>query len=709
MFSKISEIRNNIPIRNRIIALEVIISTFVVVVVILLLFTISSAHRNVLDNHKSNTDDLFKISEFIENIYGVIIKSHIISENTLSEDLVDYALQIDLLDVYLNNFRKDIDASQKEIYDKLLYEADNYVAIIKEINSLELQGRYDKVNAVKINKELHSFNKLHDIIEQLLKANNNKIEQTNKKIRSLERYTFRKIYISGSLLLVLIIVLFSLTFSGLKVYADKLYDNTSKLNVGQIPEKQLQINENELGRIAHLVNVVISKMFNLTMFANSLTESNYNVDSESIKDTGVLGDAMVSLRNTLKLKQEEETKRKSEENIRNWTNSGHTLFGEILRQRSQGIKPLTDDIIKNLVNYLEANQGGLFTINDNEIELISAFAYDRKKFIERKIKMGDGLVGTVALEKNTIFLDEIPKDYIEIESGLGDASPKNLLIVPLNFEDEILGVVEIASFKTIKPHEIKFVEELGQSIASTLLTVKINARTEQLLNESQKQSNELALREIEARSNLEKIKAAQELAKVREADLTGILSAVDNTLMKGEYELDGTLISVNDRHLQTMGYQLREIKGKNIEIFIPDKELEEFRRIWKSVAAGVPRQIEVERRTKKGDVLWLVNQYTPVTDASGEISKILYLAHDVTHYKIGEGSIQHAEQKENKLKAKKLKDEIEKRKADLKKIAKEISKLKEEKKDFIEKNTDNEVDKKYSEWLNSVCDKEGKS
>jgi len=82
-----------------------------------------------------------------------------------------------------------------------------------------------------------------------------------------------------------------------------------------------------------------------------------------------------------------------------------------------------------------------------------------------------------------------------------------------------------------------------------------------------------------------------------------------------------------------MGYQLSEIKGKNIEMFIPHDELEEFRKIWKNVVEGNSRQIEVERRTKSGDLIWLVNQYTPVQDEKGTISKVLYLAHDVTIYK----------------------------------------------------------------------------
>ncbi len=618
---------------------------------------------------------------------------------------VDYALKIDLLNIYLSNFRKEVDLSQTEIYDQLLYEADNYISIIKEINSLELQGKYDKANEVKVEKELQSFNKLHSIIEDLLQSKNKRIEANDLKVENLENNTLRIVFLGGILLLLIITFMFFFAFWGLGTYMNQLYKNLTIFGAGQLPEKELVVNDNELGKVAGLVNIFVERLYHITVFTNTLNRGDYNIENKKLEEIGILGAAVLNLRDTLRKKQKEEDATKAEEKIRSWTNSGHALFGEILRQRSEGIKSLTDDIIRNLVHYLSANQGGLFLINNDEVELISAFAYDRKKIIERKFKVGDGLVGMVALEKNTIFLDEIPKDYIEIESGLGDASPKSLVIVPLSFEDEVLGVVEIASFQKIKPYEIQFVEELGRSIASTLLTVRINARTEQLLDESQKQSNELALREIEARSNLEKIKTAQELAKKREADLSGILSAVDNTLMKGEYELDGTLISVNDRHLLTMGYQLREIKGKNIEIFIPENELEGFRKIWKSVISGIPRQIEVERRTKQGDVLWLINQYTPVTNSSGEISKVLYLAHDITRYKIGSGKKQtkiNENYNDNLLKAEELENEIAKRKENLEQIEQKISKLQKYQEDSINKETDTEVQKLYTEWLSSI-------
>jgi PAS domain S-box-containing protein len=644
MFKKLIEIRNNILLGNRIKMFLATISILILILTLVSIRSVSNINSQVDKINEQDIKSLVKLSGLIENIYGILIESHIVDEKSLNENAIENSVNLDLVNTYLTEYEQSItDQAQRSSYDAFVVEFQNYLNILRDIKSLSIKGNSQLVSKLKSDSEYKSYKKLQSIIKTMMETVVSGLQTNNEQITLLKRKAFIWIYIVSIIAIILVVMLTFYIFKDVRTTMDSLLKNLKVLEQGQIPESMLGVYGNEVGVMSNLTNGLTKNMAKLNKFANDISKGNYSSEYEFAGENDLLGKALVNLRNSLIISKEEDEKRKIDDERRNWTNRGHAIFGEILRQRSRELSQLTDDIIKNLVYYLKSNQGGLFVINDSidlpKIELISAFAYDRKKFMERSINIGDGLIGTVALERNTVYLKEIPEGYIEIESGLGESSPKFLLIVPLKFEDEILGIVELASFKEFLDYEIKFVEELAQSIASTLLTAKINARTGLLLEESRKQSENLALQEVEARQNIEEMRAAQELAQRREADLSGILLAVDNTLMKGEYELDGTLISVNNRHLQTMGYQLKEIKGKNIEMFIPKDELAHFRKVWANVVAGNPRQLEVKRRTKTGEELWLINQYTPVTDISGRISKILYLAHDITEYKRSEEEI----------------------------------------------------------------------
>ena len=92
-----------------------------------------------------------------------------------------------------------------------------------------------------------------------------------------------------------------------------------------------------------------------------------------------------------------------------------------------------------MVKYTNSNQGGVFIVNDNDkdnigLEMSSCYAYDRQKFINRQIEVGEGLVGRCYQEQERIFLTDIPEDYIKISSGLGEATPTCLLVIPLAYK-----------------------------------------------------------------------------------------------------------------------------------------------------------------------------------------------------------------------------------------------------------------------------------
>jgi transcriptional regulator with GAF, ATPase, and Fis domain len=235
-----------------------------------------------------------------------------------------------------------------------------------------------------------------------------------------------------------------------------------------------------------------------------------------VGEKDVLGISLLTMRNNLKTSADEDKKR-------NWATEGLAKFVDILRSNNSKTSNLSENILTNLVKYLKANQGTMFVVNDeNEkdvhLELVACYAYDRKKHVEKRIEIGEGLVGQAYLEKDIIFLTDVPDNYVAITSGLGDANPRCVLIVPLKMNEKVYGIIEIASFVPFEKYMIEFTEKLGESIASTIAATKINDRTSSLLAQTQIQAEEMRSQEEEMRQNMEELQATQEEMGRKEND-----------------------------------------------------------------------------------------------------------------------------------------------------------------------------------------------
>lgn len=280
--------------------------------------------------------------------------------------------------------------------------------------------------------------------------------------------------------------------------------------------EELDINTNdELEEMSDSLNQVVEGMRKSESFALEIGEEKFDNDFHTLSDKDRLGGALIKMRDNLSESKKIEAKRKEEEELRNWATEGIAKFAEILRKDQDNLKSLSYNLMSHLVDYLNVNQGALFVLNnDNEEEpvfsLTAAIAYDRDKYMNKDIRIGEGLVGRCVYERKTIYITKVPDNYIQITSGLGNANPSCVLIVPCSLNDEVYGVIEIASFEELKPHEIEFVEKLGESIASTISSVRVTEKTAKLLKASQIQREELASQEEELRQNLEEMQATQE-------------------------------------------------------------------------------------------------------------------------------------------------------------------------------------------------------
>lgn len=204
----------------------------------------------------------------------------------------------------------------------------------------------------------------------------------------------------------------------------------------------------------------------------------------------------------------------------NWVTKGKEKISDILRVHTR-IDDLAEATIEGIISYCGAVQAAFYILEGDTLRTVTQYAYDRKRFEKDEIKIGRGLIGAAAYEKQLIYRTEIPDDYFTITSGLiGRSKPKSLLIIPLRQEEEVQGVIEVSFFQPSLPdHYMLLAEEIGTMVGSTLYNLKINERTEALLKESQQMTATLRKNEEQLNENAREMREAKENLEITNSEL----------------------------------------------------------------------------------------------------------------------------------------------------------------------------------------------
>ncbi len=280
------------------------------------------------------------------------------------------------------------------------------------------------------------------------------------------------------------------------------------------------LRSDEIGEINHSLNQLVDGTNKVSEFAGAIGKGDFSTDFEALGEEDVLGNSLLQMRENLQ-KVAREDKRRA------WSNEGFARFMNLMRNHQTEIKEMTQALIPELVKYLDANQGGIYILeeaSDDEgyLELNAMYAWNKIKSLDQKIYVeedyAEGLIGQAYLEKEPIYLTEVPDDFVRITSGLGEANPTSILIQPLVYNEKVFGVLEIASFRNYESFELEFVAKLAESIASSVASLKVNQKTMRLLEETQQQTEEISTKEEELRQNMEEMQATNEEMRRKEAE-----------------------------------------------------------------------------------------------------------------------------------------------------------------------------------------------
>lgn len=336
------------------------------------------------------------------------------------------------------------------------------------------------------------------------------------------------IVVMSSVLILFFLIGFTIiTIRSLRKSIQKPVNLINTLASGELPDKIGESND-ELNEILNAGKKLTSNIQSASQFALAIGEGDLDKSYKEASDKDVLGKSLLHMRDRLK-------EIALEEQRRNWATAGIAELGNILRSTGDSEK-LYLDVLSYLIKYVKANQGALYLVDEANqqtvLKLVSCYAYNKKKYIDQTIEPGQGLIGQAYLEKQPIFIKEVPKDYVRITSGLGDAPPRSILISPLMLNDEVFGILEMATFKEFEKYEQDFVKLAADQIASIVASVKNNERTAILLKESQQQTEEMRSQEEEMRQNMEELSATQEEMGRKEKEYMSRIQLLEEALSK---------------------------------------------------------------------------------------------------------------------------------------------------------------------------------
>jgi PAS domain-containing protein/HAMP domain-containing protein len=621
-------------------------------------------------------DQIHNVENIVEDHDRVLLSKYMLS---LRRREKDYLLRKDLK--YRQKFNNLIEEFKYELKkgrasdfrkrEELIKALDTYQSLFMKVISKDIQIGFTENKAVKTKKGLSNSSSVLDEI-------NHNVREIEKKLASIHEIIYKQskkeidqavmtlFIILGSLSLVILVILLR-DSRYIVTSIKKLRNYISRLGKGELPQKIKVAGKDEISDMKHSINNLTQNLRNTRDFANEVGNGNFESEVNVFENKGELGGSLIEMRKKLLQVSQEQEKQQREAEQRIWINEGISKFSEILKQRDIDINEIAFQVISTLVKYLEANQGGIYLKNEEESEetvfdMVAAFAYNRRKFVNKQIWLNEGMVGTCAMEGETMFMTDVPKEYIQITSGLGKATPRCLILVPMKREEEVLGVIEIASFQKLEQYQVHFVERIAENVASTLYSIRMNQRTEALLERTQQQAEEMKSQEEELRQNMEELTATQERMASREKELEeslelkeeelqnamkkasqnekelkentalleSMLEGLKKALVLAQFSTSGHLITSNQIYKKLF---LSE-SDEEVHTFwdtIHQQEKAHFKNKWKQIVKGEVFRGTIRNETSEGNFCYMKTAFIPLTNEEGEIFRILYLSQVITN------------------------------------------------------------------------------
>ena len=352
-------------------------------------------------------------------------------------------------------------------------------------------------------------------------------------------------YLIGIAVTIFVIIL-ALFFSKFISNPLKLLKNTAKLIALGDLSQSIDLNQkDEIGQLANSFREMGAGIREKVEQAKQIAGGNYSNKLEPKSEKDELTISLNTMMDTLSDSFREKEKQ-------NWLKTGMTELNDRMRGQ-KSLRSLADNVVNYLAVYLKAQTGAIYLIDEeNMLKRTGSYAYKKRTNIPDRFKLGEGLVGQAALEKQSIRVNNVPGDYIGIHYGVGDLVPRYMIFLPFYYDGTIKGVMELGSFKKFTDVQILFLNQISESIAVVFHSLQSSIKTEDLLDKTQQQSEELQAQQETLKETNEKLeqkmeelnlaKETADIANITKSEFLANMSHEIRTPMNGVIGMTGLLL-----------------------------------------------------------------------------------------------------------------------------------------------------------------------
>ncbi|MEA3495347.1 MAG: response regulator [Bacteroidota bacterium] len=459
------------------------------------------------------------------------------------------------------NWKISKNEEKNNFYNKLLktYKSNNFSNELDSIYSFKAKSAY-------FDDEVLVFFKYYKPFECFIGISVLKYDFVTKMMN------FIKLLIISSIIFGLLISFFAISrfVKGKVSVITKFISSLKKLSKGEHVEQIKIKGKDEISQIAMVINNLLSEFNKNAEFARQIGENNLDIEYAPLSDKDILGNALLSMRNSLK-------QLLNEQNLNTWQQTSIVKINEVIRGEKD-LSQLGSKLLSSLAEILEI-QVAVVYIKDgnNSFKLTSSYAFKSRKTANQQFALGEGIIGQAAIEKKTILYNEVSQDHIFISSGLGEISPSSILVSPLVFKNEVIAVIELASIKAFPDFQIEFIEKISESIAIAFNSIQIHNEVQKLLEESTVQKEVLEKQKDELIHSEDKLLVQQEemLQTNKELNIQTVALKESEKKLQNQQEELRVINEELEEKGKSLELQKNEISKRNTELEKARKNIEQ--------------------------------------------------------------------------------------------------------------------------------------